>query len=522
MNLRTPLLSLLLLLTLPTQAQELYYPELKSLLDNSRQPFCFGVASGDPLDTAVVIWSRLYLEAPHQPQTVFWEVARDSAMTQTVRAGTRTTDAANGYTVKVDVNGLKPGQTYFYRFRHNDVYSPVGRTRTAAGPGQGDLLRLAVVSCADYRLGFYNAFGDIARRNDLDAVLHLGDYIYEYGSWGRMQKKTVRQHIPDKVCADLIDYRTRYAQYRCDPQLAEAHRLHPFIVIWDDHEIANDSYATGTRGGLSGEAWEARKAAGRQAYFEWMPLRENPEQSIVRSFSFGDLAELWMLDGRLTGRSPQAQSKADPELQNPERTMLGKGQREWLLQGVKSSRARWKLLGNQVVFSPMNDSRVFDRVPGIPMDRWDGYPFERQAIFDTLYQHNIKNVVVLTGDIHTSWAFELTAKPFDPGFYNPDTGSGVIGAEFVSPSISSFNFDEALPRIVAAEARRRLTKKSNNPHLRYLDLIHHGYMTLTLTREQARADWFFLPVREYSVAPGKLDASYYLEFNGNAVRKVGK
>ncbi|MEY3052137.1 MAG: hypothetical protein RLY31_1922 [Bacteroidota bacterium] len=498
-----------------------YHPELGSLVDTSRLPFCFGIASGDPLPSAVVIWTKLYLPEDTTAQPVFWELAHDEGMERTVASGWFTALPATAYTVKVDVGGLAAGTTYHYRFRWGNRWSMVGDTRTAAA-GSPDTVRFAVVSCADYVRGYYNAFADIARRRDLDAVLHLGDYIYEYGNWkGFRGKGVVRRHIPDHTCRTLQDYRTRYAQYRCDPQLAAAHRRHPFIVVWDDHEIANNSHTDGTDGHLGDAAWEERKAHAIQAYFEWMPIREQPAgQRVMRRFHFGELADLWMLDGRMEGRSPQAAGKDDPRWQDPDRTMLGADQRRWLLEGMDSSTARWKVWGNQVIFSPLNDSKVFDRRPAIAMDRWDGYPAERRLLFDHLETAGDPHLIVLTGDVHTSWVFDLTANPLDPGRYDPATGKGVLGAEFVTPSVSSFNFDEVLPRPLVLEARRRFTKASNNPHLRYVDLVRHGYLTLTLSRETARADYFYVPIKERTDKPANHRAAFFMSHDQPWVRKT--
>jgi alkaline phosphatase D len=521
-------LSLLFLLSCPlgeAAAQPWFYPELKALGAPALAPFEFGVASGDPLPDAVVIWTKLYLDT-EKPELVTWEMATDTLMQHLVQTGEAFTYGTSALTVKVDVKGLDPGTTYFYRFKHKDHYSPIGRTKTAvqnADPeasGQA-LLRLAVVSCADYQNGYFNAFGDIAKRNDLDAVLHLGDYIYEYGVWRggprKMMRNRVREHIPDKNCTELKDYRTRYGQYRLDAQLREAHRLHPFIVIWDDHEIANNASVDGAE--RASADWEARKAAAKQAYFEWMPIRENPERSIVRSFSFGNLAELWMLDGRLAGRSKQANGPNDSTLYSPDRHMLGVKQTDWLLNGMAASQAKWKIIGNQVVFSQLNDSKVFNRRPSVRMDRWDGYPAERKAIFDFIYKNDLKDIVVVTGDVHTSWAFELTGDPADPAVYDRKTGKGVVGAEFVTPSVTSFNFDDVAPKFLIVEAKRRFKKKKNNPHLRYLDLNNHGYFTLTLTQERAQADWFFVKRKDRVDDRVKLCASRHILAGGKRVEK---
>jgi len=516
------LTALFLLLHSSSFSQEIFYPELDSLLDPAPAPFYFGVASGDPHPDRVVLWTKIFTEK-QEDQVVGWEIATDTAMQNIVQAGIAETGVPSAFTVKLEIQNLSPGTVYFYRFKHQETHSPIGRTKTApsGSPGQ---LRLAVVSCADYQSGYFNAFGDIARRNDLDAVVHLGDYIYEYGVWRggrrRMVKSRVRQHIPDKVCTTLRDYRTRYAQYRCDPQLQEAHRLHPFIVIWDDHEVANDSHLAGTASRPDGgEAWEQQKAVAIQAYFEWLPIRENPKRSIVRSFTYGDLAEMWMLDGRLEGRSPQATGLSDTLLYSPDRHILGKAQREWLLTGIKNSQAKWKIIGNQVIFSPLNDSKVFTRRPSIAMDRWDGYPAERQLIFDFFYENELNNIVVITGDVHTAWALELTADPSDPDVYDRKTGKGVVGAEFVTPSVTSLNFDEVIPKFIVVEAKRRFKKKKNNPHLRYVNLIHHGYMTLTLTPERAQADWFFVKRKDRVDERVKKKATRYIENGGRSVEK---
>jgi alkaline phosphatase D len=502
-------------------SQLLFHPELEAYYTPALQPFYFGVASGDPQPHSVVIWTKVVPEDTG-PQRILWEVATDTLLQNVVQSGTGEADSSSAFTLKLLVENLDAGTRYYYRFQHEGKYSPIGRTKTAPG-GEVKLLRFAVVSCANFPSGYFNAFGDIARRNDLDAVLHLGDYIYEYGGSGPRKKKKnfSRPHIPNKEILTLKDYRTRYGQYRLDPQLMEAHRLHPFIVIWDDHESANNSNVSGAQNhdpGREGD-WEKRKAIARQVYFEWLPVRDNPRRSIIRSFKYGDLAELWMLDGRLEGRSPQARGIDDPELPSPERHMLGEHQTQWLLDGMKNSTARWKIMGNQVIFSPLNDSKVFSRNPTIRMDRWDGYPAERDEIFDFFYKNNMRNIIVVTGDVHTSWAFELTGDPLDPSKYNRKTGLGVIGAEFVTPSVSAFNFDEVVPKFVTWEAKRRFCKKKNNPHLRFLNLNRHGYMTLTLTPERAQADWFFVKTLYKVDDRYKQKGRRYIEFDGNQVKK---
>ncbi len=494
-------------------SQELFHPALQTLLNDQLQPFCFGVASGDPQPDGVVIWTKVYA-AENESRSVRWEMATDTAMQQVVQSGVETAVPESAFTVKVYVENLEPGTTYFYRFQQAEHYSPIGRTKTAVSSDPKQL-RLAVVSCADYQMGEYNAYGHLACRNDIDAVVHLGDYIYENGArkWGprRTRKNMIRSHIPEHTCQSLLDYRTRYAQYRTDPQLQECHRLHPFITIWDDHEISNNVNTESVQ--------EDREAAARQAYFEWLPIQDNPGKSIIRSFSFGNLAQMWMLDGRLEGRTPQARGKDDPMLNSPDRHMLGEEQTEWLLNGMANSDARWKIMGNQVIFSPLHDSKVFDRRPDIRMDRWDGYPAEQQYIFDFFYKNQIQNIIVLTGDVHTAWAMELTKAPLDKNVYDRKTGKGVIGAEFVAPSISSFNLDEVAPRFIAIEGKRRLKLKKHNPHLKYVDLVRHGYFTLTLTPEKAQADWYFIKRKNKVDLSIKKKVTRGIDFNGKHVYK---
>ncbi len=499
------------------------FHELAKEFNPASKPFYFGVASGDPHPDGVVIWTKLVPES-HAPQQVNWEIALDTAMTQIVQSGLLMTDESSAYTVKIELKGLKPGTTYFYRFNHEGHWSAIGRTKTAP---QGDVgqVTFAVASCSDYTMGYFNAYGHIAARTDLDAIIHLGDYIYEYGNYksirNRLIRAKIRKHIPDHELQSMTDYRTRYGQYRLDPQLMEAHRLHPFIVVWDDHEFANDSYTGGAQNHQDSEGdWQDRAQIARQVYFEWLPVRENPTRSIVRSFSFGNLADLWMLDSRQEDRTRQAKGKQDPSWQSEDRHIIGREQADWLLDGIASSKAQWKVIGNQVIFTPLNDSKVFDRTPERAMDRWDGYPAERKRLFDFFYQNEIDNIIVVTGDVHTAWAFELTEHPEDRSFYDPGTGAGVIGAEFVTPSISALNFDEVIPRFLAWEAKRRFRKKSNNPHLRFLNLIHHGYLSVTFTEEKAMADWFFVRnLKEENPDLKHKTTRYILNHGGNVLKK---
>lgn len=471
------------------QAQPLFHTEIDALFDSVLKPFYFNVASGDPRSSSVILWTKVWNEN-HIPTTVEWEIATDSSMQYILQTGSVKTDSSSAYTVKVQVSSLQPNTTHYYRFRCNNRYSPIGRTKTAP-VAEVDSLQFAVVSCSNYEGGYFNAYRLIAERNDLDAVIHLGDYIYEYSRDTYGDKKAKRRHIPQSEIVSLADYRSRYAQYRLDSDLQELHRLHPMIAIWDDHEFANNTYKDGASNHQPDEGdWETRKAAARKAYFEWLPVTDNPQEEIIRSISYGELAELFMLDGRIEGRSKQLDDYKNPALLSSDRTMLGSSQEQWLTSGILASTARWKLIANQVMFSEFDLHRLSKKYARV-MDIWDGYPAERKRIMDFFYQNNLKNILILTGDIHTSWAFDLVQNPQDKTKYNRKTGMGVIGAEFITPSITSSGLAERVNSKAIAKMVGSLVKNSDNPHLVYNDVVHHGYMILHLTPEKATSSWVF-------------------------------
>jgi alkaline phosphatase D len=376
-----------------------------------------------------------------------------------------------------------------------------------------------VVSCCNYENGFFNAYRLIANRNDLDAVIHLGDYIYEYGANTNKKHPSVRQHIPTHEILSLQDYRSRYAQYRLDKDLQEAHRLYPFITEWDDHEFANDAYAEGAKNHQSADGdWNIRKAIAKKAYFEWLPITDNAEESVIRKLSYGNLAELFMVDTRVEERCQQLVSTFDTLLSCSTRTILGKKQTNWLTTGIDSSSARWKIMANQVVFSELDGSKL-GKSHAFNVDAWDGYPEERKEILDSFYLHNIKNVIILTGDIHLSWAFDLVQEPKNKDRYNRKTGKGVIGAEFVTPSVSSNGIGEKFSRGIAFLFGGLLKNKSSNPHLRYQNLVDHGYVLLDLNDERANATWVHLKtVLERNLKSSSKD-SWSSKYNDNGLVK---
>lgn len=478
--------------------------------------FPYGVASGDPLPDRVILWTALANLPNSGIHKLTLEIATDSSFQQITQSKEIETSSEKGYTCKVDAEGLKPGNTYFYRFQYKDQYSPVGRTQTAAI--DRDLIKLAVVSCSNFQHGFFTAYKHIIEKDEVDAIVHLGDYIYEYGASKLKRKMSSRIHQPAHEIVQLQDYRQRYAQYRMDSNLREAHRLFPFIVVWDDHETSNNAHSTGAQNHQTSEGtWAKRKAASKQAYLEWMPIRAEQNEPIYRNFSFGGLAELIMIDTRLEARDPQIYSARDSSILDQSRNMLGSTQRSWLMNKLKSSQAKWKLIGNQVLFAPLYGAHIHKRLEDALGDIWDGYPAERCRLTYFLKDENISDVVILTGDFHSSVAFEVPLDDwnFPAGKrnipYNPKTGEGAVAVEFSTPSISSHNFDDfanyvvkfrPLSRSAAKYIQGRFQKnyKRNkafpnkkqpiNPHLKYMNLVDHGYYQLNINQASIEVHYF--------------------------------
>ncbi len=476
----------------------------RAYVRTAQAPFLHGVASGDPTQSSVVLWTRV---TPPQNWTgsipVVWEVASDTAFSAIVASGTTATDADRDYTVKVQVTGLQPGNWYYYRFKALNTTSIIGRTRTfSAAPAR---IRFALVSCSDYQNGFYTAYENMTLRNDLDFVLHVGDYIYEYGP----RSTAVRQSDPPKEILTLADYRIRYSHYRLDSSLQWLHQNYPFVVVWDDHELANDAWKAGAQNHDSSSegSFAVRKAAMLRAYHEWMPFwMPDPSDSLRlwRKLSLGALADLFVLDTRQYDRDQQVPANS-PQLNDPNRSMMGLAQRNWLLSQLSASTATWRILGQQVMVAPL---RAF----GVPVntDQWDGYPAERETLMTYLKTHNIGGVVVLTGDIHTSWGNDL---PFGPGSYNASTGAGSTAVEFVTPSITSANpsfLGSLNPSLV----------KSQNPHIKYVNLSRHGYVIITVTTDSLQGDWFFTNRIDQPIPGESSGESWYVRRTERFLRKA--
>ncbi|MGV0342708.1 alkaline phosphatase D family protein [Corynebacterium lehmanniae] len=468
-------------------------------------PFLHGVASGDPLPDRVVLWTRVTPSREALPGSglgegveLEWQIdtSEDFGNPQT---GTVTTSADSDHTVHVDPDGLEPATEYFYRFivksgEFEGATSPVGRALTAPeADASVDNLNLAIASCANWESGFFAAYGDMAQRargGEIDHVVFLGDYIYEYPTGEYAGKSGVaRMHHPEWEITTLEDYRQRHGRYRTDLNLQAAHAACPWIVIWDDHETANNSWFEGaenhTDGRVEGE-WPERLSAAKQAYFEWLPVRAQSageEQLLYRSFKFGDLAQLTMMDLR-TYRDAET---TGANFANDDRTMLGKAQFDWVAQQLQESTARWDVLGNSVMVSPMRFVTIPDdekaniaagymkeRATGIAVnsDQWDGYAAERDRLL-TMLDEQESNALFLTGDIHSEWANSI-ASP---------SGFGEIGCEMVTTSISAPNVDEILTTAFGTyhkedNSTSLLVEKvirDYNPWVNHIDFDAHGY-----------------------------------------------
>lgn len=510
--------------------------------------FGYGVASGDPTATSVIIWTRATYQgaAPGEDKgttgyPVRWELATDSAFSSVVASGTEPTSSSSDYTVKVDVTGLSPYTRYYYRFSANGQTSRTGRTQTAGDEaGVAHALRIALVSCSNYTGGYFTAYRAIGQRDDLDFVLHVGDYIYEYGEsadapdrYGPAALKGVRDGQPAGEILSLQDYRLRHALTKADPDQALAHQQHPWITIFDDHEVANNTWDTGAENhtdgtGPGGEGdFFARRARAYQVYLEWMPFRLPDQGQAVphqgtrffKRFTFGALADLSVLETR-QNRSRQVefgQSKGggfvpaaavQAQLSDAARHLPEPEQLQWLKDGTATGGVGWHLIGNQVVMTRVNFGPAFSATSPalVNSDQWDGYQADQTSLFTHLASQPRTNgdAVVLTGDIHSSWANEL---PLDPttatyGAQPAMTKSG--GVEFVCASVTSDGFYEivsaAVPATTPTAGKVGATRGATggittaNPWVKYLDGVGHGWTLIDVTPQRVQADFHLTPV----------------------------
>ncbi|MEU3618466.1 alkaline phosphatase D family protein [Streptomyces sp. NPDC006872] len=482
-------------------------------------PFTLGVASGDPLPGSVLLWTRL-APAPYQADgglpaervTVHWELARDETFRRPVRRGTALAHPEFGHSVHVQVDGLDENRVYYYRFRAGAWISRTGRTRTAPGPGaKTSALTFGLVSCQRYDQGYYTAYRHLAE-DDVDLVLHLGDYLYEYAVSGvggaRAYPAGTVPAVYNHEMTTLDDYRLKYALYKSDPDLLAAHAAHPFVVTWDDHETENNYAGAVSENDAPAEEFLVRRAAAYRAYWENQPLRrpqlpDGPDLRLYRRLNWGRLAQFDVLDTRQY-RSDQAYGDGwqlpGPESQDPARTLTGAAQERWLIDGWRRSRALWNVVPQQVTFAQRYNSTA---VPSpVSMDSWDGYPASRTRILAGAEAAGVENLMVLTGDVHVHYGFDIK-RDF------ADQTSKTLGTEIVTSSISSGGNGSAKPANWA-------TFMAANPHLKFYNGLR-GYATVALGREAARADFKTVPYVTTQGAPLTTAASFVTEIGNQGL-----
>lgn len=488
----------------------------------TEDPFTLGVASGDPQPGSVMLWTRL-APRPYEPGsglpsarfTVRWELAHDDRFTRIVRRGSVTAHPEFDHSVHVEPTGLDPDRVYHYRFRAGDWISPAGRTRTApARSARNSELRFAAVSCQAYHDGYFTAYRHLADE-DLDLVFHLGDYLYEYAvnAVGGARNYTDRRlpALYNRETITLEDYRLRYGLYKSDPDLMAAHAAHPFVVTWDDHETENNYADEIPENDVPREEFLLRRAAAYRAYWENQPLRR-PQQpagidmQLYRRLHFGRLAQFDVLDTRQY-RSDQAYGDGldipGPESEDPARTMTGETQERWLIDGWRQSRARWNVVPQQVNFS----RRKLDLTEParVSMDAWDGYPASRERLLDGAESAGVENLMVLTGDVHVAYAYDIKRDYDTPG-------AKVVGTEIVATSVSSGKDGADKPATWDTYTRA-------NPHMKFYN-GRRGYVTVTLDEQQARADFRTLTHVTTPGSPVTTAASFVTEAGNPGLRQI--
>jgi alkaline phosphatase D len=475
-------------------------------------PFTLGVASGDPTPDGVVLWTRL---APDpldggglgpDPVPVQWELATDPQFARVVQRGDALAVAELAHSVHVEVDGLQPARDYWYRFTAGDARTEVARTRTAPAAGAAvDRMRFAFVSCQNYQQGYYTAYRHLADE-EIDLVVHLGDYIYESG----VLADAPRKHEGPEV-ATLEAYRNRYARYKTDADLQAAHRTAPFVVTWDDHEVANNYAGEHDARGTDPAVFLRRRAAAYQAYYEHMPLRrafmpKGPDLRLYRRFEYGTLLGLNVLDTRQY-RTDQpcddGTKPACPGMYDPNAQILGAAQERWLLDGLPRSGATWNVLANQVPFVPTQRKVRGEAV--YSMDKWDGYAVQQRRVAQVLASGPVRNPVILTGDVHVSWVADLPKELADPT-------SAAVATEFVGTSISSGGNGAPLP----GWGRTML---ENNPHMKFFN-GERGYVRCTVTPERWTADYRVVPYVDKPGAPVETAGSFVVEAGKGGVQRA--
>ena len=506
--------------------------------DASQLNFTHSIASGDPYCNSVILWTRcspmygdvndnstvsgyvpLYNHGPVQvstaPVCVEYKVSETSDFSNVVSNGMAYTSSDVDYTVKVEAGGLQPFTRYYYQFNvcGSNTKSPLGRTKTAPAPNDDvTAVSFAVYSCANYPFGFFNAYGNPVRKDSVDYVIHLGDYIYEYAGTGDYGYGYSIGRVPapyGDIIYTLYDYRARIGAYRADQDLQLSHANFPWIPVWDDHEVADNTYRDGmaelnntedsfiSDGGVS---TDQRKMNAVRAYFEWMPIRQvemNDNLRIWRSFQMGSMLDLIMLDTRQYDRSitdlywntDYVHTISD----DASRTLMGSRQENWFYSELSQSAKRgahWRLIGSQIVFSKVNEGVVYGNANPLDYDAWDGYTANRNRTLSHLMDNNIGNNIIMSGDSHAAWVSDVVW--LGNSNYNVDSGAGAIGAEFGGSAVSSpCPYGQNISLHSANNYSDWL--EANNPELHWNDLYYRGYFELHFTYEKVEARYFGMP-----------------------------
>lgn len=439
---------------------------------NTDSYFKEGIASGDPTQEAVVIWTRI-TDKYSSNLEVAWEVSDVSDFSHTISKGTTTTSGEKDCTVKIDVKGLQAATHYYYRFMYKDKHSATGSCKTLPHALQ-KTLNAAIVSCNNYEDGYFTSFEHIVRQTDIDYVVHLGDYIYEYETLGYANKNFVerskRTNEPLHELVTLDDYRKRFRLYRSDVHLQKLHEKKAFFCMWDDHELANNAYVDGAKNHQPEEgAWNTRKKAALQAYFEWMPVRAANVQEMVRKVTIGTDCQLYFLEERLEGRDKQY-AMQNEKINSKDRKLISDHQFTWLANHLQNDSIRWHVLFNQVMFTgyrlPKNSTSE--------IDWWTGYPQQRQQLIK-IFEKMKNPPLIVTGDHHQAHVLELKSNRELP-----------VAWEFLTPSITSKNDD----RLTASEIKsKKASLYENNPHLVYSNTHSHGYVILQISKEKIGFDY---------------------------------
>ncbi len=457
------------------------YPD-NIFVDSIYAPFIYGVASGDPLKDRVIIWTRVEPSDPTDinPITLKWQISNDSSMLPVIQSGEAIAYRKDDFTCKVDVDNLEAGHRYFYRFATNGrKVSQTGIANTLPDDSVSHF-KLAVVSCSSIWAGYFNAYRRIAERKDIDFVVHLGDYVYDYAD-SKQQNRMPAETVVD--CASLDDWRHRHKYYLMDPDLRAARQNKTWIAEWDNHDTNVEA--------------PGKQSEGIQAFYEYLPIRmpdtSHPEK-VYRKFQFGQLADLNMIDMYMF--------RAKEEYAAGKKSVLGNEQDAWLKNNLKTSATQWHLLGNQEMMTDWlsegapkfitkkrGNGHVFDS------GNWNGFPEDRQRLYDFIDTNHLKNIVVLTGDIHMSFVMDMTGSPKDKTKYNHKTGEGAVGVELTGPSISRINMKEAgvpgglIPMIQSLS-------RGWNPHHIWCQFSKHGYFTIDVNKERALAEFWYSKINK--------------------------